>query len=150
MPTTPTAKAGLLPVPDSHDVPIIALDLGADDCIPQVRQDAIDRMIVLGLRPTAPGSGLGRPRGVFGWSAVFHRGHLTLHSPDPDEVVYAGALTLWPSLRAAIRANRWVLVYAGHIGLGGDTDMLTALRTAADQGHCTSGIVHAPHPSEGV
>lgn len=143
MPTISTAKPGLISVPTSHDVPVIAVDLGADGFTPLIRRRAIDHMIALGLEKTLPDPS--RPPVAHGWSATFHDGHLSLNCPD--HIVYEGELILWPSLTDAILANGWVLLYVGHIDLRGSTDMMTAIRAAVDQGHCASGVIPARIPA---
>lgn len=139
MPTTPTAQPGLLPVPGAPDVPVIAVDLGADGLTPQVRRSALERLRTAGLEDTRPGPGV--PPAAPGWTAMFSDGRLVLRSPA--HVIYDGDLTLWPALAEAITANGWVLVYVGHLALGWGADALAAVRTAAACGQCTGGIVQA-------
>jgi hypothetical protein len=152
MPTEPTVQPGLLPVPDPDpDVPIIAMDVGADAPAlaaflteasrAHLRTAALDELRTIGLHPIPAGAYVPGPVAGRGWSAQLTPGRLELRSPT--RLVYAGDLAAWPAYTRAVEANGWVLFYAGHIALGLGADAVQAMRRAADRGEVLGGVVPA-------
>lgn len=151
-PFTLTAQPGLLPVPGPDaDVPIIAMDLGADNEIltnslkaherAQLRTAALEQLRAIGLHPIPPGAYVPGPVAGRGWSAHLTPGLLELRSPE--RLVYDGELASWPAFTRAVEANGWVLFYAGHIELGLGADAVQAVRQAAHRGEVLGGVVPA-------
>ena len=148
MPTAPTAQPGLLPVPGSSpDVPVLALDLGADAPAlaalgmgrEQLREAALDQLREQGLQKVPPGAYVPAPGAGRTWTADITRGHI--HIASPSHVVYDGTLATWPAYARAVAANGWLLLYAGHLQIGWGTDAVQAVRTAASEGQVLGGIV---------
>jgi len=148
MPTAPTAQPGLLGVPGSSpDVPVLALDLGADAPAlaalgmgrEQLREAALDQLRDQGLQPVPPGAYVPAPGTGSTWHANITRGHI--HIASPSHVVYDGDLATWPAYAQAVSANGWLLLYAGHLDLGWGTDAVQAVRAAANTGQVLGGIV---------
>ena len=151
MPSTPTAQPGLLPVPGPDaDVPVLALDLGADnehlqtlgeEGIRLLRTAALDQLRTLGLQTVPPGAYVPGPGAGSTWTAELTPGRLVLRSSS--HLAYDGTLAAWPAYTHAIEANGWLLLYAGHLALGFGTQTMPAVRAAANTGDVVAGIVPA-------
>src|SRR5699024_10980326 len=124
MPTAPTAQPGLLPVPGSSpDVPVLALDLGANAPAlaalgmgrERLREAALEQLRDQGLQTVPPGAYVPAPRAGSTWHADITRGRIVIESPS--HLVYDGDLATWPAYARAVAANGWVLLYAGHLDI---------------------------------
>ncbi|MBX9390609.1 hypothetical protein ACFPZ0_14505 [Streptomonospora nanhaiensis] len=93
------------------------------------------------MKPFSPPS---PPPAAPGWSARIHAGRLELRAPE--ESVYAGTLTTWPSLEAALRSHGIAVVLVGHLALGWGANPLAAAEHAAGQGECAAGVVTVTAP----
>ncbi|MFE9247164.1 hypothetical protein [Nocardiopsis sp. NPDC006938] len=151
MPSTPTAQPGLLSVPGPDaDVPVLALDLGADnehlqalgeDGLRLLRTTALDQLRTQGLQPVPPGAYVPGPGAGSTWNAELTPGRLVLRSPS--HLAYDGTLAAWPAYTRAIEATGWLLLYVGHIQLAFGAEVMPAVRAAADADDVVAGIVPA-------
>lgn len=152
MPSTPTVQAALLPVPGpSHDVPVLAMDLGADhpdlqealgnEGLARLRVAALAQLREQGLHPVPAGAYVPGPVAGQGWTARLTPGRVEIRTSTL--VVYDGTLAAWPTYNAAVQANGWLLLYTGHIDLGFGVEIMPNVRAAVDRGDVVGGVVPA-------